>query len=249
MRFSDAKELNRDNLQRIRNLFEIIPNFGESALEIGARHDVITKEIARKFKTVFALDIITPETKIINVDKIQGDLIQLPFEDNCVDIVICTEVLEHIPTMSLKCACNELSRVAKKYIIIGVPYKQDLREGKTSCSNCGKTNPPWNHFNSFSESSLLKLFPQETAIRIEFIGKAKNGTNILSEKLMDLAGNPWGSYHYENKCPYCGFRLASPPSQVFIQKIVSKLGVLITSVQKKFIQEKPKWIHVVLKKA
>src|SRR3989344_8074166 len=49
----------------------------------------------------------------------QGTIYHLPFEDNSFDLVICTEVLEHLeePKKGLK----ELIRVSKKYLLLSVP--------------------------------------------------------------------------------------------------------------------------------
>lgn len=55
-----------------------------------------------------------PDIKII-----QGDIYNLPYKDNEFNLVLCTEVLEHLenPQTALK----ELIRVSKKYLLISVP--------------------------------------------------------------------------------------------------------------------------------
>lgn len=49
----------------------------------------------------------------------EGNIYNMPYEDNSFDLVTCTEVLEHInePTKVFK----EVLRVSKKYVIISVP--------------------------------------------------------------------------------------------------------------------------------
>ena len=49
----------------------------------------------------------------------QGNIYKLPYKDNTFDLVLCTEVLEHLddPQKGLK----ELVRVSKKYLVISVP--------------------------------------------------------------------------------------------------------------------------------
>ena len=62
----------------------------------------------------------------------------LPFPDAAFDMVTCAEVIEHIPSPALERACREMARVARRYVLVGVPYRQDLRHGRTTCAACGK---------------------------------------------------------------------------------------------------------------
>lgn len=49
----------------------------------------------------------------------KGDIYDLPYKSNSFDLVVCTEVLEHLENP--KKAYRELVRVSKKYILLSVP--------------------------------------------------------------------------------------------------------------------------------
>lgn len=49
----------------------------------------------------------------------QGDIYKLPYKSNSFDLVVCTEVLEHLEFP--KKAYRELLRVSKKYVLVSVP--------------------------------------------------------------------------------------------------------------------------------
>lgn len=49
----------------------------------------------------------------------QGDIYKLPYKSNSFDLVVCTEVLEHLEDP--KKAYRELLRVSKKYVLLSVP--------------------------------------------------------------------------------------------------------------------------------
>lgn len=49
----------------------------------------------------------------------KGDIYQLPYKQNEFDVVLCTEVLEHLEDPEK--ALHELKRVSKKYILLSVP--------------------------------------------------------------------------------------------------------------------------------
>ena len=57
----------------------------------------------------------------VNIDE---GLPELPYEDNSFDTVICSDVLEHLPCH--KDALEELSRVARRKVVITVPAYQWL---------------------------------------------------------------------------------------------------------------------------
>jgi ubiquinone/menaquinone biosynthesis C-methylase UbiE len=57
--------------------------------------------------------------KILNTEYVVCDVRNLPFKDNSIDLLLCSEVLEHIHDYHKSLA--ELFRVAKKYLIISFP--------------------------------------------------------------------------------------------------------------------------------
>src|SRR5580658_5701608 len=118
-----------------------------SILEIGARDGYHSRPLTERFAEVTALDLEKPTFEFPGVITVAGDATKLQFADSSFDCVLCAEVLEHIP--ALEQACRELARVVRHELIIGVPFRQDTRSGRTTCRNCGKTNPPWAHVNSF----------------------------------------------------------------------------------------------------
>jgi len=67
----------------------------------------------------------------------QGSIYSLPYKDSFFDLIICTEVLEHLedPTKAIR----EILRVSRKYLIIGVP------------------NEPFFMLSNFSGISLVTL--------------------------------------------------------------------------------------------
>lgn len=53
-----------------------------------------------------------------------ADIRCLPFADNSYDVVLASQVLEHIPYDDVKLAYDEMCRVTKHYCIVSVPYNQ-----------------------------------------------------------------------------------------------------------------------------
>ena len=73
-----------------------------------------------------------------------GSILNLPYEDNSFDTVVCSEVLEHIEDWSS--AINELKRVSRRYVVITVPHEplfkflNDIGRAIRFCQDPGHVN-------------------------------------------------------------------------------------------------------------
>jgi SAM-dependent methyltransferase len=234
---------------RISDILASVPSGFSSVLDIGARDGYISKLLARDFAAVTALDLEKPEVSNEKVVAVEGDITKLDFPDNAFDVVVCTEVLEHIPTHQLGQACRETSRVARYAVLVGVPYRQDRRMGATLCVFCGRQNPCWGHVNDFDEAKLKRLFEGLTPIRTSYVGRTKDRTNAVSAFLMRRARNPWGTYEQDEACVHCGKKLIRPNGRTVIEAGYARIASIMNHAQSLFIPWRPTWIHMVFQKA
>lgn len=247
MNLTDYRTSSSEQL-RTADLVRLLPATGTRALDIGARDGHFSLLLADRFKRVVALDLSQPEILHPRVECVKGNAAEMQFADKSFDLVFCAEVLEHIPASILKSVCGEIERVALSRIVVGVPYKQDIRVGRTTCGVCGKKNPPWGHVNSFDEERLAKLFPRCEVEAISFVGSTTSQTNSLSATLMDFAGNPYGTYDQEEPCIYCGHNLLKPSRRNLAQLIATKLAFWSGKASELFAKPRGNWVHIVLRK-
>jgi 2-polyprenyl-3-methyl-5-hydroxy-6-metoxy-1,4-benzoquinol methylase len=240
-RASDSEKRRTDDLIRL------LPRGRKSVLDIGARDGHFSKILTQYFESVTALDLEKPSFTYPGVVTVKGDVTRLQFPSNSFDCVFCTEVLEHVP--ALQQACAEILRVARHEIVIGVPFRQDIRVGRTTCRNCGKTNPPWGHVNSFDEKRLRGLFPGSTVVSKSFVGTSNAATNALATSLMDLAGNPWGTYQQGESCIHCGAKLLPPAHRSVASRICSTVALKMNRIQTALTRPHANWMHIVLLKS
>ncbi|MBE0685427.1 MAG: class I SAM-dependent methyltransferase [Anaerolineaceae bacterium] len=233
---------------RTRDLLRMFPESGKIALDIGARDGYFSLLLAEKFEKVIALDLTMPSISHDKIICMEGNAKNLEFSDRSVDFVFCAEVLEHINKSDLSNVCRELERVCKDKLLIGVPFRQDIRVGRTTCYTCMGKNPPWGHVNCFDERILSKLFSNCRVEAKSFADYSTEQTNALSALLMDLAGNPYGTYMQEEPCIHCGQSLVPPPERGFGQKILTKLAFLTQSATGVFTKPRGNWIHMLLSK-
>lgn len=222
----------------------LMPSSGDVALDIGARDGHFSTLIAERFARVIALDLSKPNVRHPKVECVQGDASSLQFPDKRFDLVFCAEVLEHIPSHLLPKVCGEIGRVSARDIVIGVPYRQDIRVGRTTCFSCGTKNPPWGHVNSFEKEALERSFPQFHVAEVSYVGTSLARTNFVSTLLMDYAGNPYGTYDQEESCLSCGRSLVTPPKRRFDQKVATKLAFWTRQLTERNATPQPSWIHM-----
>ncbi len=243
---SASLELTREEQQRIDRILAMLPKSIRTALEIGARHGAVTRRLAEVLDGVTALDLQKPPFHIDRVTAVQGDVQRLEFPDDCFDCVVCTEVLEHVPDVTA--AAREITRVTRSHVLLGVPYRQDTRVGRTTCVQCGRMNPPYGHINSFDETKMERLFAGAKVLSIEYVSENRERTNAVSTWLQDLAGNPYGNYDQEESCIYCNGKLERPKRGRFIPRLAGAVGLKLYHLQYMYNKPRPTWMLVLLQK-
>ena len=109
----------------------------------------------------------------------QGSVYQLPYADNTFDLVVCTEVLEHLERPAD--ALTELSRVAKRYVIITVPHEPffqmaNLLRGK----NISRWGNDSEHIQHWSSPGIAEMIGG--ACRIKTVRTPFPWTLVVGEK-------------------------------------------------------------------
>ena len=211
---------------------------------MGARDGYLSSTFAKHVPRVVSLDILPPAPARVTTPWIQGDASKLPFSTASFDVVLCAEVLEHLDSATLSSACAELKRVTRRTVIIGVPFEQDLRIGRTTCRSCGRHNPPYGHVNRFTLGGLSTLFQPLRPINVSYVGATREATNRLATLLMDLAGNPWGTYDQVEPCIHCQSSLIPPRQRSLLERLLSGSAATLNRIQARFHASVPLWMHV-----
>jgi len=95
---------------------EVIKLQPKSLLEIGVGNKTVSdylRKIGINIKTCDFDKSLKPD--------VLADILNLPFKRNSFDVVLCAEVLEHIPFENFSRALSNIHKVAKHYAVITLP--------------------------------------------------------------------------------------------------------------------------------
>ncbi|MBN8736550.1 MAG: class I SAM-dependent methyltransferase [Xanthomonadales bacterium] len=87
----------------------------------------------------------------------------MPFPDGAFDVVIMSEVIEHLDDAVIDSTFREVSRVLAGHgrYLGTVPADEKLEASRVACPHCGEVFHRWGHVQSFSRERLANLLGRE----------------------------------------------------------------------------------------
>ena len=89
----------------------------KTVLEIGIGNKTVTDYLKKQGLEVKTLDI----SEELNPDFV-ADVTKMPLDNDSFDVILCAEILEHLPFENFEKALLELKRVSKKYLVLSLPH-------------------------------------------------------------------------------------------------------------------------------
>lgn len=226
---SFKKKLTSEEENRIKNTIDLIPKDVNSLLEVGCGDGRIINLLKGRYDNICGLDISHEALKYVETPKVQGRLEKLPFPDNYFEMIICCEVLEHLPYSVYGKAIQEMERVSTKYILISVPNNENLDFGMVKCPKCSCSFHIWRHLRSYNFNKLKEIFKSFKLIEIKKYYSSKQpiylNTNTIFKIKRCLKKNQMIKENYI--CPQCGyypkFKKESESTNLKIQNPIDNL--------------------------
>lgn len=98
-------------------IHEVLEQNPQSILEIGVGNKTVSDYLRKVGIKVTTCDF----DKDLKPDVV-GSVLNLPFNDNSFDLILCAEVLEHLPFSEFSSALKEIKRVTRSKVIISLPH-------------------------------------------------------------------------------------------------------------------------------
>ena len=163
--FEDAHK----RLSKLLRLAESLSR-GRTILNIGCGNGYLEQSAQEKRWAVISVD---PDPKSVEriksmgIDARCGSISALPVETASVDVVVCTEVFEHLSPKVMEAGLEEIQRVLRPggHLIGTVPYRENLATSEVFCPDCHKTFHRWGHLQSFDEAKMRGALTRHLAVK------------------------------------------------------------------------------------
>jgi SAM-dependent methyltransferase len=205
-----------------------IPSNCGPILDVGCGDGRLTRELHRKGYRVTGVDFSKVALSRIPVAGIQASCDAIPVDDLSYDLVLSTEMLEHLDQEMYERTIPEFCRIAKRFILITVPNRERLAEQMAVCA-CGHKFHIWGHKRSYRSTSLKRLFPGFRLVRLEEFGPQIHPYRRILLLLKQRLCQSWG-WDEATLCAHCGGSSSAAPRLPLAAKICdyvnTKLKVL-----------------------
>ncbi|MBI5789097.1 MAG: class I SAM-dependent methyltransferase [Candidatus Schekmanbacteria bacterium] len=225
---------------RICSTINLIPEDVKTILDIGCGDGRIANLLASDYWVVGA-DFIFHPLKKLKAAKTCTEIKKLAFKENSFDLVMLTEVLEHLTDDFFYETVRNVQNVSKKYILVTVPYRQNLRSGFIKCEKCANIFHVWQHIRDFKGTKDLEnLFSGYKPIKYAFFGENREYKSNLILIIKQKLGNRWFKAEEHTVCLRCG-NTEFPYTQ---RNIVTMICGAFEKLLKKIPLKQKSWIGV-----
>jgi len=181
----------------------MIPEQVETILDVGCGNGAITNTFTPRYRIVGG-DRSWVALQHLCAQRVQLSADFLPFRARSFDVVMSHQMLEHLPDGVFQRAVAELDRVAKRYLLVSVPYKDPLLHVRACCKECGCKYNIWGHVRKFDDVEIVRrLFPTFTLQVYAFCGRENIYPTRLGLWIQQWIGGNWVTAP-QAICPQCG---------------------------------------------
>lgn len=196
-----GRALDKANRRRVEQTLALVPDDVCTVLDLGCGDGTISNALVARGAKVTGIDISREALRYFAGRGVVASLDHLPLPTRSFDLVICAEVLEHLPPGVYERAREEIERVANRYVIVSTPNREYLRAGLARCEACGCRYHVDQHVRTLALREHRTLFQ-----RCHWVKAVKVGLWAHFPPLVALEQRVLGVYRLKDGavCPACG---------------------------------------------
>ncbi|WP_083929049.1 methyltransferase domain-containing protein [Hyphomicrobium zavarzinii] len=210
----------------LRALLDIWPSGCKTVLDVGCGDGKISGPLSGYTGADFTgVDIAGEALARLPFRGLEASADALPFADGTFDLVMTTDSLEHLPDEVERGAWQEIFRTARQWVIVAVPFREELLDGLSSCHTCKcEYHVNW-HQRRYDIDDLALRAPEgwEPAFAV-LSGEAWSPTLPYETHVRRRIFNQYNGWD-KSVCPNCGARGQTPsPAPALPPSLANALG-------------------------
>jgi len=201
-----AAEIGDHEVSRLNAVNLTIPDDVKTVLDVGCGDGIICNPLAKRFDVV-AIDFSIEALIHVQAKKLQAAAENLPFKKGTFDLILLSDILEHLSDELLSRVISQVQALSSKYILINVPNNEDITLNTTKCPGCGEVfHLNW-HARSFTKDSILEIFPNFELLDFKYCEPPRFKLHDLTMRLKQIVFNRSERRPMRTICPFCGYNL------------------------------------------
>lgn len=206
----DKANLDESLKRKIKKIREILPQGIHSIADIGCGDGTITQQIKNNH---FIVGIDRSKTALMKVilPRILSSADQLAIKDNSFDLVLSSELLEHLEDDIFNSTLEEIKRISRKYILLTFPNAETIEKDFVKCPNCGNVFNKSYHLRKLTVQNITPHFKGYKIVTQFEYGKGKRRYKkwLLKIKHKFVSSESWipnrwtSTTSRETMCPKC----------------------------------------------
>jgi len=225
--------------EKIRLLEALIPSDVRTLLDVGCGNGLITNALGQRY-AVTGVDRSPAALTHVHGPTLCASADQIPVPDRAFDMVLSSELLEHLPEAVLAGAVREMGRIARRYLLIAVPNREYLRKRFTRCHACGLEFHAYLHQHAFTPERLDALFPEFQRQATRTCGVREVPSHPVLDTLRQRGGQHW--YVPDDlRCPTCDQPI-TPLKRSLPRQVIGRAADALNLLYRLTVPSEPFWL-------
>jgi SAM-dependent methyltransferase len=228
---------------KARLLAGMIPADTRRLLDLGCGNGLISQSL-RERHAVVGLDWSLPALGFAQGERVCASAARLPLKPGVFDLVLCSELLEHLSEDDLRDTLREMTNLRAAHLLISVPNRENTHINEVKCPACRLIFNASHHQRSFTPESLSALFPGYRAVETRVDGMPVRDYPRALLRLRQRTGGRWFQVPDARTvfCPQCGNRS-------FPRRPHNPLTFACDGLNRLVSRRHPYWLYMLLRGA
>lgn len=211
-------------VQKAQIMTAMIPPGVRTILDVGCGNGALTNLLAKAY-TVCGIDRSRAALRHVIGRRVCGGVDQMPLKDAAFDLVLCSEVLEHLPDETYQKTIDEIKRASARYILLSVPFQEHFRFRLMQCPRCRHVFHVWGHVRRFDLRTIPHIFSEYRMTTWTHCGVQSRDYHPAFLAIRQHVGGTWfDGADSHPLCPRCGNAEFPGRDEGFVSRLCDELN-------------------------